>query len=120
LERLALDLGYGSLAEAASILALQGVVQDGAHIIASDGRVLGASLQLALESSVEDALQLVKVNKQGAGTRHATGLTAAQWLGKAGIAGAVIVRSDAGGCHFMFPVTAGDPEVFYVPSGAGA
>jgi len=89
------------LPEAAESLAkLEGNPKDGAFVISYRGNIMGAAGHLKYAS---ERWQLLKSNGKHAGTRHASSLAFAEWLGTEGFLGVVFVRSDDGGVHAFLP-----------------
>jgi hypothetical protein len=92
-----------SFPEAADLVGkLEGQPKDGAILLDHEGGIRGVCCHLKYQSA---RFQLVKHNGKSAGTRHASALGMAEWLGSSDprFPGVVFARSDGGGGHAFLP-----------------
>merc|ERR1712187_1069376 len=113
---LAVELGLEPDDLPSELMALDGQPKDGAMIMSLHGTILGATGKLRHGDSC--AYELIKPDGKKAGTRHAAGLGAADFMaelwrqsGNVRAPGVVLVSSDAGGVSVMLPCRDGLPEV---------
>jgi len=86
--------------------------KDGALLLSHTGELKGASLHIKYKSP---SLVLKKADGTSAGTRHASSLGMAEWLGKLLLRfpGIIFTRSDGGGAHAFLPMPNQAPKVVH-------